>query len=232
MCIWGYFSSLTQSCLTLCNPMDCSTPDFSGPHHLLKFAQVNVHCIGDAIQPSHPLMPSSPSALNLSQHQGLFQWVSCSHQMTKMLEFHLHHQSFQWVFGVDFPYNWLVWSFCCPRDSQESSPAPQFQGINSSVLWLPYGPVLKSYMTTGKTIALTIWTFVSRMVSLLFNKLSRFVTVFFPRSKHLLISWLQSPSAVILQPKKRNSVTASTLSLSICHEIMGLNAMNLVFLNI
>ena len=73
--------SVTQSCLTLWDPMDCSTPGFSVPHLLPKFAQVHVHCIGGAIQSSHPQMPSS-SALNLSQHQGTFQWVSCSHQMT------------------------------------------------------------------------------------------------------------------------------------------------------
>ena len=69
------FSSVTQSCLTLCDPMNCSTPGLPVPHHLLEFAQFLVHCIGDAVQPSHPPMPSSPSALNLSQHQGLFQWV-------------------------------------------------------------------------------------------------------------------------------------------------------------
>ena len=76
------------------------------------------------------------------------------------------------------------------------------------------------YMTTGKTIALTIWTFVSKVKSLLFNTLSRFITAFLPRSKHLLISWLQSPSTVILEPKKGKSVTASTFSPSICHEVM------------
>ena len=75
---------VTQSCPTLCDPTDCSTPGLPVPHHLLKFAQVHVHCIGDVIQPSHPLMPSSPSALNLSQHRRLFQWLSCSHQMTKI----------------------------------------------------------------------------------------------------------------------------------------------------
>ena len=75
-------------------PMDCSTPGFPVPHHLLKFAQVHFYCIGDAIQPSHPLTPSS-SPHNLSQHQGLFQWVSFSHQMTKILELQLQHQSFQ-----------------------------------------------------------------------------------------------------------------------------------------
>ena len=75
--------------------MDCSTPGLPVPQHLPKLAKVYVHCIGDAIQPSHPLMPSFPSTLNLSQHQGLFQGVVCSHQMTKLLELQLQHQSFQ-----------------------------------------------------------------------------------------------------------------------------------------
>ena len=85
------------------------------------------------------------------------------------------------------------------------------------------------YMTTGKTIALTRWTFVSKVISLLFNTLSRLVITFLPRSKHQLISWLQSLSAVILEPKKIKSVTASTFSSSICHEVMGLDNMILVF---
>ena len=90
--------------------------------------------------------------------------------------------------------------------------------------------LLHLYMTPGKTIALTIWTFVSKVMSPLFNTLSRFVTAFLPRSKHLLISWLQSPSAVILEPKKRKSLTVSIVSLFICHEVMGPDAMILVFL--
>jgi len=94
--------SVAQPCLTLCKPMDCSIPGLSVPHCLLKLAQVQFHCIGDAIQTSHPPKPSSPSALNLSQHQGLFQWVSCS-QMSKILKFQLQHQSFQWVYRVNFP---------------------------------------------------------------------------------------------------------------------------------
>ena len=77
------------------------------------------------------------------------------------------------------------------------------------------------YMTAGKTIALTIWTFVGKMISLLFNMLSRFVIAFLPRSKHLLISWLQSPSVLFLEPKKIKSVTVSTFSSSICHEVTG-----------
>ena len=85
------------------------------------------------------------------------------------------------------------------------------------------------YMTTAKTIALTRWTFFSKVMSLVFYMLSRLVTAFLPRSKHLLISWLQSPSAVILEPKKIQSVTVSIVSPSICHEVMGLDAMILVF---
>ena len=84
------------------------------------------------------------------------------------------------------------------------------------------------YITTGKTMALTRWTFVGKVMSQLFNKLSRLVITFLPRSKHLLISWLQSPSAVILEPKEIKSVTVSTVSPSICHEMMGLGAMILV----
>ena len=84
-------------------------------------------------------------------------------------------------------------------------------------------------MTTGRNIALTRWTFVGKVTSLLFNMLSRLVITFLPRSKHLLISWLQSPSAVILEPQNIKSVTISTVSPSICHEVMGLDAMILVF---
>ena len=87
-------------CLTLCHPRYCRMPGLPLSHYLPEFAQVPVHWIGDAIQPSHPMSPSSPSAFNLSQHQGLFQWFSSLHQVTKVLE--LEHQSFQWVFRVDF----------------------------------------------------------------------------------------------------------------------------------
>ena len=90
----SFVTQSPKSCPTLGNPMDCSMPGLPVPHHLPKFAQVHVHCIGDAIQSSHPLMPSSLSALSLSPHQGLLQRVSCSHQMTKILELQLQHQSF------------------------------------------------------------------------------------------------------------------------------------------
>ena len=116
--------SVAQSCLTLWDSMYCSTPGLPVPHHLLEPAQTHVHWVNDAIQPSHPLSSPSPYAFNLSQHQGLFQWVSSSHQEAKVLKFQLQHQSFQLIFRIDFLYNWLVWSPCSPRDSQESSPTP------------------------------------------------------------------------------------------------------------
>ena len=100
ICLFKCCFSVTQSCPTLCK---CSTSGLSVPHHLPKFSQVHVHDISDAFQPSHSLTPSSPSALNPSQHLGLFQWVSCSHQLTKIQELPiLEHQSFQWAFRVDF----------------------------------------------------------------------------------------------------------------------------------
>ena len=145
------FSSVPQSCPTLWDPMDCSMPGFSVHHQLLEFTQTHVHQVGNATQPSHPLLSSSPPAFNLSQHHSLFQGVSSSHQMVKVLEFELHHQSFQWrIFRM------------------------------------------KDYNAD----------FVGKVMSLLFNMLSRLVIAFLLRSKHLLISWLQLPSAVILEPKK------------------------------
>ena len=122
--------------------MDCGMPCLPVPHHLLKFAQVHVHWIDAAIHPSHPLSSPSPPALNLSQHQGLFQRVSSSHQVTKELELKLQHQSFQWTPRTDLLEDGPVGCPCSPRDSQESSPTPQLKSINSSALWLLYGPTL------------------------------------------------------------------------------------------
>ena len=92
---WIQFSSVVQSCPTLCNPRNHSTPGLPVHHQLQEFTQTHVHWAGDAIQPSHPLSSPSPSAFNLSQHEGLFKWVSSSHQVAKVLEFQLQHQSFQ-----------------------------------------------------------------------------------------------------------------------------------------
>ena len=96
------FSSVSQLCLTFCNPVDWSTPGFPVHHQLPELAQAHVHWVGDAIQPSHPLLSPSLPAFNLSQRQDLFQWVSSSHHVAKQLEFQLQHQSFQWVFRIDF----------------------------------------------------------------------------------------------------------------------------------
>ena len=96
------FSSVAQSCPTLCDPMNGSTPGLPVCHQLPEFTQTHVHWIGDAIQPSHSLPSPSPPALNLSQHQGLFKWISSLHQVAKVLEFQLQHQSFQWTPRTDF----------------------------------------------------------------------------------------------------------------------------------
>ena len=138
------FSSVTQSCLTLCDPMNRSTPGLPVHHQLPESTQTHVHWVGDAIQPSHPLSSPSLPAFNLSQHQGLFQWVSSSHQVAKVLEFQLQHQSFQWTPRTDLLQDGLVGSPCTPRDSQESSPTPQFKTINSSVLSFLHSPTLTS----------------------------------------------------------------------------------------
>ena len=178
------YCSVAKSCPTLCDPTDCSRPGFCVLHYLSEFFS-NSCALSQWCHPtSHPLLPSSPPTLNLFQHEGLFQWVGASHQVGKILE--LQHQSFQWIFRVDFHSDWLVWSLCSSRDSQESSPASQFK---TSILW--HSAIfmvwfLYPYMTTRKTIALTTWTFVGKVMFLLFNMLSRFVTAFLPRSKHTI----------------------------------------------
>ena len=128
--------------LWLSDPMDCSTPGLHVHHQLPKFTQTHVHWVGDAIQPPHPLSSPFPPAFNLCQHQGLFQWVCSSYQVAKVLEFQLQHQSFPWIFRTDFLSDGLVGSPCSPRDSQESSPAPQFKIISSSMLSFLYSPTL------------------------------------------------------------------------------------------
>ena len=126
------FSSLNQSCPTLCDPMNHSTPGLPVHHQLPEFTQTHVHQVGDAIHPSHPLLSPSPPAPNPSQHQGLFQWVNSSHEVAKVLEFQLQHQSFQRTPRTDLLQDGLVGSPCSPRDSQESSPAPQFTLLGHS----------------------------------------------------------------------------------------------------
>ena len=100
------FSSVSQSCMTLCDPMDFSMPYFPVHHQLLDLSQTHAHWVSDTIQPAHPLLPPSSPAFNFSQHQGLFQWVSSSHQVAKVLEF--QHQFFQWIFRTYFlRIHWL-----------------------------------------------------------------------------------------------------------------------------
>ena len=138
------FSSVTQLSPTLCDTLDCSTPGLPVHRQLPEFTQTHIHWVGDAIQPSHALSSPSLPAFNLSQHQALFKWVSSSHQVAKLLELQFQHQSFQRIFRIYFLWNWLVWSTCSPRDSQESSPTPQFKSINSLALSFLYGPTLTS----------------------------------------------------------------------------------------
>ena len=150
------------------------------------------------------------------------------HQVAKVLEFQLQHQSNnEHTRLIFFRMDWL--DLLAVQGTLKSF--LQYHSKASILQCLAFFIVQLShpYMTTGKTIALTRWTFVSKVMSLLFNMLSRLVITFLLRSKCLLISWLQSPSAVILEPPKIKSITFSTVSPSICHEVMGPDAMILVF---
>ena len=144
MCPISSLSSVAQSCPTLCKPMNHSTPVLPVHHHLPEFTQTHIHQVSDVIQPSHPLSFPSPPAPNPSQHHSLFQWVNSSHDMAKVLEFQLQHHSFQRIPRADLLQNVLVWSPCSPRDSQESSPTPQFKSINSLALSFLHSPTLTS----------------------------------------------------------------------------------------
>ena len=182
--------------------MNCSTPGLHVHHQLPESAKTHIHWFGDAIQPSHPLLSPSPPALNLSQHQGIFKWVSSSHQVAKVLEFQLQHQSLQWTPSLmSFRMDWLellaVQGTLKSLLRHHSSKASILRRSTFLIVQLSH-----VYMTTGKTIALTRQTFVGKVMSLLLNMLTRLVITIFLRSKCLLISWLQSPSAVILEPAK------------------------------
>ena len=144
--------------------MNCSMPGLPVRHQLPGSTQTHVHRVSDAIQPSHPLSSPSPPALNLSQHQGLFQWVSSLHQVDKEFEFQLQYQSFQWAPRTELLQDGLVGSPCNPRDSQESSPTLQFKSINSSVLSFLYSPTLTSIHDYWKTQHSTVTMCESRGV--------------------------------------------------------------------
>ena len=194
---------------------------------LPELIQTHVHWVSDAMQPSHPLSSPSPPAFSLSQHPGLFQRDSSSHQVAKVLEFQLQHQSFQWVFSW-FPLEWTAWISLQPEGlsrvfSNTTNQKHQFFSIQFS-LWS------NSHIHTWLLEKPQLWlNGPLSVISLLFNKLSRFAIAFLPKSKCLLISWLQSPSAVILETRKIKSATVSTVSPSISPEVMGPDARILVF---
>ena len=164
--------------------MDCSTPGLPVHHQLSELAQTHVHRVGDAIQPSHPLSSPSSPAFNLSQHQGLFQWVSSSHQVTKVLEFQ------DW-----FPLGWTRWISLISKglsrvfsNTTHSSKASVLQCSPLFMVQLSH-----PYISTGKIVALTVWTFVSKVMPLLFETVSRFVIVLQFHGCSHCPPWLRSP---------------------------------------
>ena len=184
--------------------MNCSRPGLPVHHQLPESTQTPVHWVGDAFQPSHPPSSPSPPALNLSQHLGFFKWVSSSHQVAKYGTFSFNISPSNEHPGlVPFRMDWL--DLLAVRGTLKSPKTLQHHSSKTSILQhSAFFTVQHShpYMTSGKTIALTRQTFVGKVMSLLFNMLSRLVITFLSRSKCLLISWLQSPSAVILEPQK------------------------------
>ena len=161
------FSSVAQSCQTLWDPMDYRTPGLPVHHQLPEFIQTHVHWVGDAIQPSHPLLSRSPPAFSLSQHQILCKWVSSSHQVAEVLEFQLQYQSFQWTPRTEIqPVQGTLKSLL------------QYYSSKASIFWCSAFFIVQlshSYMTTGKTIALTRQTLAGKVMFLLFNMPSRLV---------------------------------------------------------
>ena len=206
--------------------MDCSTPGFPVHHQLLELIQTHVHRVADGhLILCHPLLPPSvfPSIRVFSIESVLrIRWPSYW-----SFSFSISPSN-EYSGSISFRIDWLdLLAFQRTLKSllqHHSSKASILQHSAFFILQLSH-----PCMTTGKTIALTRRTFVGKVMSLLFNMLSRLVITFLPRSKRLLISWLQSPSAVILEPRKIKSVTVSTISQSICNEVMGLDAMILVF---
>ena len=223
------FSSVTQSCPTLYDPMNCSMPGLPVHHQLPKFTQTHVHRVSDAIQPSHPLSSPSPPAPNPPSIRVLFNESTLCMRWPKYWSF-----SFSIIPSkehprlISFRMDWL--DLLTVQGTLKS--LLQHHSLKASILRCSaFFTVQLShpYMNTGKAIALTRWIFVGKVMSLLFNMLSRLVITFPPRSKCILISWLQLPFAVILEPRKIKSDTVSTVSPSISHEAMGPDAMILVF---
>ena len=192
--------------------MNHSTPGLPVHDQLPEFTQTHVHQVGDAIQPSHPLSSPSPPVPNPSQHQGLFQWVNSSPSGGQSIGVSALVSVLPKNTQDGSPFEWAGWISLQSKGlsrvfSNTTVQKHQFFGTQLSSVQLSH-----PYMTTGKTIALTRQTFVGKVMSLLFNMLSRLVITFLSRSKHLLISCLQSLSAVILEPPKIKSDTVSTVS--------------------
>ena len=162
-------SSVAQSCPTLCNPMNCSTPSLPVHHQLPESTQTHVPWVSNAIHPSHPLSSPSPPALNLSQHQGLFQWVSSSHQVAKVLELQLNISPSNEHSGlVSFRMDWL--DLLAVQGTLKS--LLQYHSSKASILQRSAFFIVQlspPYTATGKTIALTRWTFVDKLMSLYFS---------------------------------------------------------------
>ena len=310
------FSSVTQPCLIFCDPMDCSMPDFPALHLIPELAQIHIHWVDDAIQPSHPLLflfsifPSIRVFFNESvlcrswpkywsfnfslshsnEYSGLISfrtdWFDLLDVQGTLKSF-LQHDSSEasilrlsafFTVQLSYPYSSVQFSLSVVSDSlwlhepQHTRPpcpsptpgvhpnsCPLSQWCHPTILSpvIPFSSCpqsfpasgsfpmsqlftsggqsivvsastsvfpMKAYMTTLRNIALTSWTFVGKLMSQLLNMLSRFVTVFLLRIKHLLTSWLQSPSAVILESKIIKFITVSILSLPIYHEVMRPNA--------
>ena len=221
------FSSVAQLCQTLCDPMDHSMPGLPVHHQLSEFTQTHACWVSDTIQPSHPLSPPPP-AFNLSQHQVSNESV-LRIRWPKYWSFHFNISlSNEYSGQISFRMDWLdllvILGTLKSLLQHHSSKASILQHSARFTVQLSH-----PYTTTGKTIALNRQTAAGKLISLLFNMLSRLVITFLPRSKHVLISWLQSSSAVISGPPKIKPVTVSTVSPSICHGVMGPDTMILVF---
>ena len=205
--------SVTQSCLTLCDPTDCSTPGLPDLHHLLELAQTHVHGVSDAIQTSRPLL--SPFLLT-----SVFPSIRVFSNESLLCIRCPKYWSFSFCISPSNRYSGFIsfridWFDLLAAQGTLKS-LLQHHSSKASFLWCSVFFMVQlshPYMTTGKTISLTRWTFVGKVMSLLFNMLSRFVIAFLPVSKHLLISCLQSPSAVLLEPKKIKSLTVSIVSM-------------------
>ena len=210
--------------------MNCSTPGLLVHHQLPEFTQTYIHRVSDAIQPSHPLSSPSPPAPNPSQIRVFSNESTLRMRCPKYWSFSFNISPSKEHPGlISFRMDWLdLLAVQGPLKSllqHHSSKASILLQCSAFFIVQLSHP----WTTTRKTIALTIWTFVGKVMSLLFNVLSRLVITFLPSGKHLLISWLQSPSAVILEHPKINYLIVSIVSPSICHEVMGLDAMILVY---